>query len=304
MGTTRERPDRRLTLLVSLVVVAAALVAGGSLWLTHAVNSGPEPVATPSPSPRDAGVTGSPATPTADDVTVYYVGQTASGPRLFAETRHLDGITGSHLEAALQAAATRPPLDRDYYPFPAGDGVAISAREGADAITVDLQRWTQPQDAGSGEEQQMALQALVWTADEAVGTTLPVRFLVDGKPADGVLSTATKLPVAPMIADDALATVSVSRPAEGEEVSSPFEVSGRAATFEANVVWELKRGRHVVRHGFATASSCCSLSPYSFSVSAPPGRYTLVVHDTDESGGEGGEGGGGIDEDTKTITVG
>ena len=46
-------------------------------------------------------------------------------------------------------------------------------------------------------------------------------------------------------------------------------------------------------------AECCTLSPYSFAVTVPPGDYTLVVHDTDESDGEGI----GTSEDTKKITV-
>ena len=76
-------------------------------------------------------------------------------------------------------------------------------------------------------------------------------------------------------------------------------MTGRASTFEANVVWELKQGDMTVRHGFTTAQECCTLSPYSFTVTAPPGTYTLVVHDTDESDGEGV----GTSQDTKDITV-
>ena len=58
-------------------------------------------------------------------------------------------------------------------------------------------------------------------------------------------------------------------------------------------------GDEVVRNGFTTARECCTLSPYSFTVTATPGDYTLVVHDTDESDGEGI----GTSEDTKRITV-
>ena len=65
------------------------------------------------------------------------------------------------------------------------------------------------------------------------------------------------------------------------------------------MVWELKRGDATVRNGFTTAQECCTLSPYSFTVTAPPGDYTLVVHDTDESDGEGV----GTSQDTKDITV-
>jgi hypothetical protein len=56
----------------------------------------------------------------------------------------------------------------------------------------------------------------------------------------------------------------------------------------------------VVKQGFTTAEECCTLSPYSFEVTAPPGSYTLVVHDEDASGGA--EGAGQV-EDTKRIVV-
>jgi hypothetical protein len=77
------------------------------------------------------------------------------------------------------------------------------------------------------------------------------------------------------------ANLFISTPADGATVSSPFTVSGKAAAYEGNVQWELKQGSTVVRRGFATAKVCCTLSPYSFTVKAPPGTYTLVVHDED-----------------------
>ena len=145
----------------------------------------------------------------------------------------------------------------------------------------------------------IALQALVWTADAATKSTLPVQFLVDGKPSDTLLATDVSTPVPPTSADSALSPVQVTSPTEGATVPTQFEVTGRASTFEANVVWELRQGEKTVRNGFTTAQECCTLSPYSFTVTAPPGTYTLVVHDTDESDGEGV----GTSQDTKTITV-
>jgi hypothetical protein len=85
----------------------------------------------------------------------------------------------------------------------------------------------------------------------------------------------------------------------GQAVTSPFTVQGRAAAFEGNVQWELMQGGTVVRRGFATTAECCTLSPYSFSVSAPPGDYLLRVHDEDPSGGEGRA----PTQDTKQLTV-
>ncbi len=156
--------------------------------------------------------------------------------------------------------------------------------------------------AGMSEETaQMVLQSLVWTADQATTSSKPVRFVVHGQPAAQVLGLDTSAPVAAAGADSVMSTVSIDYPIQDADLPSVFEVRGRAATFEANVVWELKQGGRVVRQGFATATQCCTLSPYSFTVSAPdgPGRYTLVVHDTDESDGEGV----GTSEDTKDITV-
>ncbi len=114
-----------------------------------------------------------------------------------------------------------------------------------------------------------------------------------------VLGVDTSAPVERASDDSVLSTVSITTPGEGAVVPTRFEVTGQAATFEANVVWELKRGDEIVRNGFTTARECCTLSPYSFSVTATPGDYTLVVHDTDESDGEGI----GTSEDTKQITV-
>jgi hypothetical protein len=76
-------------------------------------------------------------------------------------------------------------------------------------------------------------------------------------------------------------------------------VKGSASAFEATVQWELLRDGTVVKHGFATARECCTLSPYTFRFSAPPGDYTLVVHDEDVSGGEGT----GRSSDSKQIRV-
>ena len=54
-----------------------------------------------------------------------------------------------------------------------------------------------------------------------------------------------------------------------------------------------------LKRGFATAAQCCTLSPYAFTVSVPPGDYTLTVHDTNEATGEGV----GTSQDTKDISV-
>ena len=108
-------------------------------------------------------------------------------------------------------------------------------------------------------------------------------------------------PVSQGDAVDVLAQVWIIDPAEGAEVTAPFEVSGLAAAFEANVQWELMQGDRVVERGFTTAEECCTMAPYAFTIrDVPPGDYTLVVHDTDPSGGAEGP---RPWQDTKQVTV-
>jgi hypothetical protein len=146
---------------------------------------------------------------------------------------------------------------------------------------------------------ELAVQQLIYSAQAGLGKgRVPVQLLLDGKHTDTVLGVPAAEPLAAANPDDVLAPVQIDAPAEGAEVEGTFTVTGRAAAFEANVVWELKQGDAVVKDGFATAQECCTLSPYEFEVTAPPGDYTLVVHDTDESG-EGRP----VNQDTKEITV-
>ncbi len=138
----------------------------------------------------------------------------------------------------------------------------------------------------------MAVEQLIYTAQAATQTRAPVQFYLarqgsEQNRTDAILGVPVSEPLAQGDPADVLAQVWVIEPGEGAKVISPFEVSGLAAAFEANVQWELRQGDRVVKRGFTTAEECCTMAPYSFEVKAPPGDYTIVVHDTDESGGEG-----------------
>ncbi|MET0838176.1 MAG: Gmad2 immunoglobulin-like domain-containing protein [Marmoricola sp.] len=287
---------------VPLTVAAAAatvLVIGGAAWLAQ---SQPDRSPTASPvEPQASATTQASAKeppPRTASVLVYYAGDTANGSRLYAEQRQVPDVTGTDLQVAVDEALNSQPLDADYDPWPVS-GLTATATAANGVITIDLSGFSAPTGNLDDADARVAMQALVWTADAATKSTMPVQFLVDGKPSDTVLATDVAAPVAPTSADSTLAAVQVTSPTEGATVPTQFEVTGTASTFEANVVWELKQGDQTVRNGFTTAQQCCTLSPYSFTVTAPPGTYTLVVHDTDESDGEGV----GITQDTKTITV-
>lgn len=108
------------------------------------------------------------------------------------------------------------------------------------------------------------------------------------EPSESPTEEPTAPSASPTTYADASGRITVtSIPSDGA-VTSPFEVSGEAEVFEANVRWELRAGTDVVDEGFTTAESAYEMAPYAFTVEAEPGDYTLVVFEEDVSDGEGG----------------
>jgi hypothetical protein len=281
-GRTVERPAGRGLLLGTVAAaVATALVIGGVSWLNHEAKK-PEPA---------------PATGHDLAITAYYLGSTAPGLRLFAERHQLHDVRTSDVQAAVNAALGTPE-DPDYHsPFPAGTRATVTGD--GDVVTVDFPDAAIANDPVlSDHDAAMAIQAVVWTVNATLQRPVQVRFEVAGQPAATLFGKVLNGAVTEQDGDTVLSPVSVDL-AEGQQVPSGTIVSGHAATFEANVVWELRQGEQVVKRGFTTAGECCTLSPYTFRLVAPPGSYTLVVHDTDESGGEGN----GETSDSKDIVV-
>ena len=300
---TQVVPMKRWFLPTLAVAAVMAVVVGGAFWLVDD-GSSPTPSGTPtqgtsSSPPSDD--TGSGATATRA-VPVYYVGATAHGDKLYREFQRQDICSSADclLKAAAVASVNGDPADHDYRTlWPQGSTVGRVSADG-DTIVVDLATGVHDRPAGlSADDADLAIQQLVYSAQAAVGRgRLPVQLLIAGQHTDTVLGVPASEPLAAANPDAVLAPVQVDTPTNGTTVASPFTVSGRAATFEANVVWELTRDGAVVKKGFTTAQECCTLSPYSFQVTAPSGTYTLTVHDTDESGA-----GAPVDQDTKEIVI-
>ncbi len=282
----RTRPGRRGSWVwgtAGAVVVTAATIAAVALT-----------AGLPGASPNGPGPAGSTSERTASPwvVTVYYVGDTGAGPRLFRESRFgPPSAGGDKFRDAVQQAVDGDALDSDYRSaWPAAthvDRVSV----GTGAVTVDLSGDLTTRPAGlSDAEARISVQQLVYTV-QANTKALPVRFTVDGAPATTLLGVPVSGRVEAAGRDDTLSPISISSPAERSgrrvAVTSPVTVTGEASAFEANVQWELMRGDRVVKHGFTTARECCTLSPYRFTFTAPPGEYQLVVHEEDASGGEG-----------------
>jgi spore germination protein GerM len=299
----------------AVVATAATIAAFAVLGNDAGPTSGtPAPADSPSkatvPSETKSSSTAeqsSSATPSTQAVPVYYVGETGQGPRLYREFHRVPAASVDDAVArALNEAVGASPKDPDYKTlWPEGTKVA-SAEKSGDTLVVDLTGAAMLRDRPAGtteEEAQISVDQLVYTVQAGYQDQGPVRFQLDGQITDQLLGVPVSEPLARPDDMTALAQVWIISPSEGETVTSPFKVKGVGAFFEANVVWELRQGDKVVassrKSGPVMAEECCTMAPYSFTVKAPPGDYTLVVTDEDASGGEGPK----PFQDTKDITV-
>jgi hypothetical protein len=292
---TRTRPTGRWWAAAAAAAAVVVVVAGATvLARPPGAGGGPTPPAA-SPAATAGGAT----------LPVYFAGETPRGLRLFRE-HHRGNPDVNTLLAAVRSAVEGTPNDPDLTRlWPAGTRVtAVSAasadRTGAVAVHLagtDLR--TRP--AGmTADEARLAVQQVAWTVDDVSGSRVWVAWYVGGSRADQVLGQPTPAGIGAAPAGEVLAPVQVDQPADGATVGPTFKVRGRASAFEANVQWELVQDGTVVKRGFTTARECCTLSPYSFTVTGvPAGSYTLVVHDEDPSGGKGP----GRSQDTERITV-
>lgn len=276
----QQGPRRRLAGSVA-AVAAIVLVTGGVAWANHHAQE-----------PRPAPAAG------ASDLVVqaYFLGATANGPRLFLERHQLQDVTASPVQAAVNAALGTPD-DPDYHSgFPRGTTARVT--ELGEIVTVDFRDPKLAESDVSDNAAAEAMQALVWTVNAAEQRQVQVQFTIDGKPPTTLLGKVLNGPMSEQSADTVLSPVSLEV-AEGAQLTRGSLITGHAAAFEANVVWELRQGQQIVKQGYATAGECCTLSPFAFNLDAPPGSYTLVVHDVDESGGEGN----GTTSDSKDIVI-
>ena len=258
----------RLALLLVLALVAAA--CGGSEGTT-----GPDPTTIPDPTVTTAPVVTTPPvttatpTPSAGDptseptveptaapeariVNVYWMRDAAlaSGGRSVA--------TSATATAAIEALLAGPdPAEQGHgmeSALPSGvELLGISITDGT--AIVDLSPEFESVSFGTFGELSMVAQ-VVFTAtqfptvdavDIRIGGEEREVILSHGLEARGLTRSGFYDAVAPGIV--------VERPIPGEQLNSPFTVSGFSRTFESNVQWELTlpAGETVVASGFTTA---------------------------------------------------
>ena len=303
--------------------VAATTTADPTDAVTAEPSDGATPTEDPTPTPTEAPTDSAGPSASAEPdpgatatLPVYFVGDTPTGPRLFREfvatPPGTAGDSEARLAAALQLAVAGDASDPDYrsdWSAVGGSELTITADDeiGASSfggILIKIRDAAQvaEQPAGMSEDAaRLAVQQLVYTAQAVAQVRAPIAFADHtGRPLRTVLGLDVwdGVKVAPAL--EVQAPVWVISPQDGEVVGRTFTVEGRGAFFEANVSWQLlDAAGTVVEEGFATARECCTLSPYSFEVTAEPGDYVLRVYSADVSGGEGP----GEPEDTKRITV-
>jgi hypothetical protein len=240
---------------------------------------------------------------------VFFVGDTPQGPRLFAEHRELEA--DNPLDEALAMVVAGDSADPDYRTLvPAGsiethagfDGVGD---DGLFSVSLTDDQWTERPAGMSKAEARLAVQQVVYTLQHQAGgdepTSAAVTFYLESD-AVSFLGVPSDVKAADELSTRAL--VNVTAPAEGATVSGSFTASGEASSFEATVPWQIRdESGQMVLNGFSTAEGWIDgLYPWETDVdvsSLTPGTYTFVAMTDDPSGGEGA----GPTEDTKTIVV-
>jgi immunoglobulin-like protein involved in spore germination/sporulation and spore germination protein len=245
-------------------------------------SAGPVPgAASPAPSP-----TAEPDSGERVAVPVYYVAETAAGPRLQREFHSV--VTSDPASAAVREMLAGPTgADPDYRTYwPPGSALREPVRHEGGAIVVDL---TGVRPARMGTDLAgVTVQQLVFTVQGALQSTDPVRILVDGAPVPdlwGVVDVS-----APVGRGDPYALrslVQIDSPADGAQVGRAVEVRGEAAVFEATVLWEVLRDGSLVQKGSTSTAEGQRFAPFAFTVTLEPGEYTVRIREDDPSDGEG-----------------
>ena len=263
----------------SVAAVLVAAVAGCSQAVDPVA-----PAGAGSPAPSVTGAPASTATPAAGEraLPVYYVAQTAAGPRLQREFHRVPAADPG--TAAVREMLAHPTgSDPDYRnPWPAGTTLRAPVTSTADVITVDLTA-APPSD--------LAAQQLVFTVQGALASTVPVRLLRDGVPTGAPIPRGDPYALRSLVQIDA--------PADGTSTASPVTVTGEAAVFEATLHWTVLSGATTVRTGVTSTAEGQTFAPFRFSLDLPPGRYTVRISEDDPSDGAGRP----VLTDDRTLTI-
>ena len=281
-------------LVAAVSVVVSAVVLAGCALVPPGSPPGPE-VTSPGASGLSVEPTATPAVPT-ETALVYFVRDSTGGLRLGREERQVpaaDPVAG-----AVQTMLAGP-VDPDYTnPWPSTAAV-IAVTTSGDVTTVNLNADAWPSGLDARTMHAMADQ-LVWTVTEQTGADGAVALQIDGRPVGewGDLTWSGNLRRADPFAARVL--VSIDSPVDGATVASPVTISGDAAVYEAVLPWRvLDAAGAEVQTGSARTAMGQEFADYAFTVTLPPGEYTVEIREDDVGDGEGHQ----PDVDTRAFTV-
>jgi hypothetical protein len=224
----------------------------------------------------------------------------ATGPdgsaRLTREVAQIYDKNG-RATGSLRALLNRRPADPDARnPWPTGASGDVDLTSVAGGVGVPWPAGTavvylnsaalKPRNVSVGEAR-AAVQQIVWTlrANDPSITSVVLDALEksDRKAlrTNGLWNSGVKVSTPTRAADAAsvLAPVQIDGPIEAASLDpTAFTVSGAAISPTGRLRWEVLDRGQVVQQGETTTTSCCSLSPYSFQLTLPPGRWTIVVY--------------------------
>jgi hypothetical protein len=292
----------------SVALIGGAIVwgvsnKGGSPQTSPAgpTTSGPA-VPGPNPSPAATGATTQVALP------AYFVGpRSGTGDRFdlyreFVQTAVPVGATPAQkAKAAVTVAMNAQPFsDVEHYLQP-WSGTSVKDL----TVTPRLITITLSGPGAKGTEQaKLAVQALVWTAQAAIGQgTIPVKFAV----ADGSKRLFDAYPTAttynrPKELYQDLAPIWITAP-ERDQVfpaGTPVVAKGESCAFEGTTQWQLKKGGATIKSDFTTASSGCpDRGTWEVKLGAlAAGDYTFRMYELGSADGQGV-----VAETSKPFTV-
>ncbi len=309
-------------------VTALAVIVGSSWWLggssddTTATGSdsspspttvqSPTPSVTESASPPTSTETIPPPPPETEDpqpdnaaVPVYYVTETTQGWRLAREFQNRptpDGV----ISAAVNTMLAEPAQDPEYMSFWQADTQLLGVEVRNDVIEVNLTGHTDYTGVRD-DVAEISVQQLVYTVTAAASMAgengrLPVQILVDGEPPNqmwGRLDLSDPIGRAPLV--NVWQHVQIDNPQDGAVVGGTVTISGVALAVEGNLSWQVFDDEgNLVEESFTTTSDASTFSEFAFEVDLEPGVYSVVVMETDLSGGAEGP---GPMSDTKNFSV-
>ena len=224
------------------------------------------PVPNPSPAQTSSGSVAGATTQMA--LPAYFVGaNTAAGDKFglyreFVRTAVPVGATPAQkAKAAVTVAMNAQPFT-NYEPYvqPWSGTSVTDVTVTPSLITITL---SGPGASGFTPAQtKLAVQQLVWTAQAAIGRTIPVKFVVaNGSPTlfGTYPTTQTYNRPAKDLQFEVLAPIWITAPVRNQVYPAGATVmaAGQSCSFEGTTQWQLKRSGTTVKSGVATASSGC-----------------------------------------------